>query len=141
MIRRTLLSLLLISCCIIANPLTLSAQAAAPAPNPSNILSPACSTSGTGSSAVCTDVQNASGHTSADPVTYRLGLIVNIIALVAGAAAVLLILVSSIKYITSAGDANKVGSAKNTIIYVLIGIVVIVAARTILIYVINKINI
>jgi hypothetical protein len=74
-------------------------------------------------------------------VTYRLGLIVNIIALVAGAAAVLLILVSSIKYITSAGDANKVGSAKNTIIYVLIGIVVIVAARTILIYVINKINI
>lgn len=141
MIRRTLLCLLLICCCIIAAPLTLSAQASAPPPNPSNILSPACGTSGTSSSAVCTDVKNASGHKTADPVTHSLEIIVNIVALVAGAAAVLLILVGSIKYITSAGDSAKVSSAKNTIIYALIGIVVIVAAKTILIYVVNKINI
>jgi hypothetical protein len=87
------------------------------------------------SSAVCQD------KTSTNPLTGNDGLfikITNIIAWVAGAAAVIVILVSAIRYATAGGDSNKVGSAKGALINAAIGLIVVVLARTLIIYVLNK---
>jgi hypothetical protein len=42
-------------------------------------------------------------------------------------------------YVTSAGDAGKVKKAKDTLLYAAVGLVVIVVARVIVIFVINKV--
>lgn len=64
--------------------------------------------------------------------------VTNIIAIVAGAAAVIILIVGGIRYITSSGDANKVATAKNIVTNAIIGLVVIVVARSLVIYVVTK---
>jgi uncharacterized membrane protein YuzA (DUF378 family) len=54
---------------------------------------------------------------------------VNILSLVVGMAAAIMIIVSGMKYITSGGDAQKVSSAKTTLVYALIGIAVAALAQ------------
>ena len=50
--------------------------------------------------------------------------VVTIISYIAGIIAVIMIIISSIRFITSNGDSNKVGAAKTALIYALIGIAV-----------------
>jgi hypothetical protein len=86
-------------------------------------------------SAVCKDKTDKNPLTGSDGLLIK---IANIIAYIAGAAAVIVILVSGIRYITSGGDSGKVSSAKGALINAAIGLVVIVLARTLIIYVLNK---
>jgi hypothetical protein len=65
---------------------------------------------------------------------------VNILSLIVGAAAVIAIISSGFKYITSGGDAGKVGNAKNTLIYALIGVALAVLAQLIVRLVITTSN-
>ena len=100
-----------------------------------DLFSSACSGKNTAASAVCNDT------TTGNPVVGPNGVIVKvtqIIAVVAGAAAVILIIISGIKFITSTGDSNSVQSARETIIYALIGLVVIVLAQSIIVFVVKK---
>jgi hypothetical protein len=134
MIKRILLPLLLVSFCIMTT--SLSVQAVG-----KDILGPGADcggNNGTGSSAVCTDTSTV--DSTANPIVDRLQKITLIIAFVAGAAAILIILVSSIRYITSAGDSNQISSAKNAIIYALVGIIVIVLATSIIEFVFSRIK-
>ncbi len=50
--------------------------------------------------------------------------VVLILLYVLGAAAVIMIVIGGIKYTTSQGDANGVTSAKNTILYAVVGLIV-----------------
>lgn len=50
-----------------------------------------------------------------------------------GAVAVLMIVISGLRYITSAGDPQKASQAKNGIIYALVGIAVALAAQAIIV--------
>ena len=82
-----------------------------------------------------------SRRTSSNPLTGpdgTLSKVANILAVIAGVAAVIILLYSGIQYITAGGDAQKVGNAKNTIIGAVIGLVVIVLARSIIAFVINR---
>lgn len=65
---------------------------------------------------------------------------INIISLVVGIVAVIMIIVGGFKYITSSGDSGKVGSAKNTILYAIIGLVVVALAQVIVRFVLTKLN-
>lgn len=65
---------------------------------------------------------------------------VNIISLVVGIVAVIMIIVGGFKYITSSGDSGKVGSAKNTILYAIIGLVVVALAQVIVKFVLSKLS-
>lgn len=49
---------------------------------------------------------------------------VSILSYVIGLAAIIMLLVSAYKYISSGGDSNKVTSAKKTLIYVVVGLLV-----------------
>jgi hypothetical protein len=91
--------------------------------------------SNAGSSAVCTDESKQTNIYGDNSIFSD---ITNIVVWVAGAAAVLILILGGIRYVTSGGDANKVSSAKNTIIAALLGIVVIVLARSLINYVVNK---
>jgi hypothetical protein len=107
-----------------------------------DILGPSaqCGTnSDTSSSAICTDDKTESAAGANDnPIADRLRNIANLIAIVAGAAAILLILVGGIQYVTSNGDTNKTASAKNTVIYSLVGLVVVALAAAIIDFVVSK---
>jgi ABC-type Fe3+ transport system permease subunit len=48
----------------------------------------------------------------------------NILSFIVGVAAIIMILVSAFRYITSGNDSNRVGAAKNTLIYAIIGLVI-----------------
>ena len=50
--------------------------------------------------------------------------VVKILSYIVGVAAIIMIIVAAFRYITSNGDANRVGSAKSTLIYALIGLAV-----------------
>lgn len=65
---------------------------------------------------------------------------VTILSYVVGIVAVIMIIIAGFKYLTSGGDANKVGSAKSTLIYAIIGIVIAVLAQVIVHYVVNTAN-
>jgi cytochrome bd-type quinol oxidase subunit 2 len=64
--------------------------------------------------------------------------IVNIFSAVVGVVAVVMIIVGGLRYITSGGDSGKVGTAKNTLIYAIIGLVVVALAQVIVHFVFAK---
>jgi hypothetical protein len=55
-----------------------------------------------------------------------------------GALALLMIVLSGFRYITSAGDPEKMKSAKNGIIYALVGLAVAIAAESIVGFVVGN---
>ncbi len=65
--------------------------------------------------------------------------ITNVVSIVAGIAAVVMVMVGGYKYVTSTGDSSKVQEAKKTVMWSLIGLVVIVLARSIILFVLSKV--
>ncbi len=63
---------------------------------------------------------------------------INLFSLIVGIIAVIMIIIGGVKYITSGGDAGNVTGAKNTILYALIGLVIVALAQTIVYFVLNK---
>jgi hypothetical protein len=87
-----------------------------------------------------TNCQSKSPTTN--PVTGTEGVlykITTIIAVVGGVAAVVMIMVSGFRYITSGGDAQKVATAKNTLIGSVAGLIIVVLAQTIITFVVKGI--
>ena len=66
-------------------------------------------------------------------------LVVNIFSVIVGIVAVIMIIWGGFKYITSGGDSSNVSSAKNTIIYAIIGLVVVALAQFIVQFVLDKV--
>lgn len=62
-------------------------------------------------------------------VTDFVATIVDIISLIIGVAAIIVIIISGFKYITSGGDSSKVSSAKSTLIYALVGVAIAAVAQ------------
>lgn len=65
-------------------------------------------------------------------------LVVSILSFIVGVAAVIMIIIGGFKYITSSGDSNNIQSAKNTILYAIVGLVVAVLAQVLVRFVINQ---
>lgn len=65
--------------------------------------------------------------------------IINAIIGVLGLAAVIIIIIGGVNYMTSSGDAGKVKKAKDTILYGVIGLVVCILAFAIVNFVIRNI--
>lgn len=63
---------------------------------------------------------------------------VQVLSIVAGMAAVIAIILSGFKYITSGGDSSKVSSAKSALIYALVGFVVAALAQVLVNFVLSS---
>jgi cytochrome bd-type quinol oxidase subunit 2 len=66
--------------------------------------------------------------------------IINLMSVLVGVVSVIMIILGGFRYITSGGDTSNVTSAKNTIIYALIGLVVVALAQFIVQFVLNKVT-
>lgn len=86
----------------------------------------------TGDSDICTQGQGAD-------ITPLVQGIVNILLYIAGAVSVFFILFAGFKFITSAGDASKAASARNTLLYAVIGLIVVVLSYAIANFVVDRI--
>lgn len=73
---------------------------------------------------------------SADNATVQ--NIFNVVLALAGAVAVAFVVFGGIKYTLSQGEQNQIKQAKDTILYALIGIVVVLASFMLVNYVIGK---
>jgi len=65
--------------------------------------------------------------------------VINILSVVVGVVAVVMLIIGGLKYITSAGDTSGIASAKNTVIYALVGLVIVAMAQSIVYFVMGKI--
>ena len=63
--------------------------------------------------------------------------IVNVLLMIVGVVAVIMIIIGGIKYVTSAGDAAAT-SAKNTILYAVVGLVIAAFAYAIVNFVVGR---
>jgi hypothetical protein len=71
-------------------------------------------------------------------VNETITLALNIFSSIVGIIAVVMIIVGGVKYITSQGESANVTSAKNTILYALVGLVVVALAQVIVRFVLNR---
>ena len=62
----------------------------------------------------------------------------NTILAIVGVVAVLFLILGGFQYITSAGNPEQIGKAKNTVLYAIIGIIVAILAYVIVNFVITK---
>ena len=80
----------------------------------------------------CTDAKISSGESDLQSII-KTGI--DLFSLVVGVIAVIMIIIGGVKYITSNGDSGNVTGAKNTILYAIIGLIVVALAQTIVFYV------
>jgi cytochrome bd-type quinol oxidase subunit 2 len=64
--------------------------------------------------------------------------VVNVLLFVLGAISVIMIIIGGIRYATSNGDSSQITSARNTILYAVIGLIVAILAFAIVNFVINQ---
>jgi hypothetical protein len=90
------------------------------------------------------DVDAGAGCTTANEGTAQINKIIttviNIFSIIVGVVAVIMIIFGGFRYITSGGDSNNVSAAKNTIIYALIGLVVVALAQFIVKFVLDQVT-
>jgi len=88
-------------------------------------------------------VLNGIGETGANCASGEAGVnhiftaIVDILSLIVGVISIIAIISAGFKYVTSGGESAKVGNAKSTIIYAIIGIVIAVLAQLIVRFVVT----
>jgi hypothetical protein len=86
---------------------------------------------GGGSTEVCGAAQN-------DNATSMAKIIINTLLYILGIIAVIMIVIGGIKYTASNGDASRVKSAKDTIMYSVVGLVVAIFAFAIVNFVVTS---
>lgn len=75
---------------------------------------------------------------SGQEINGTIRLAINIFSLIVGIAAIIMIIVGGLKYIISNGESSNINSAKNTILYAIIGLVVVALAQIIVKFVLTK---
>lgn len=124
--KRKLVQILLGSA-VVAFPFIFTLNAAAV-----DVLGDACNSSGSSDSAVC----KAKG----EDVNSMIENITNTLLFFLGAVAVIIIIIGGFMYVTAAGDPGRIKTAKNTILYAVIGLIVALLAWGIVSFVVNTVG-
>ena len=64
--------------------------------------------------------------------------VLTILSLIAGVVAVIMVIIAGLKYTTSGGESSKTASAKNALIYAIVGLVVVASAQFIVRFVLTN---
>lgn len=91
----------------------------------------------TGTSCIGAAVNEVNPSPTGDTLPAIIKKIVNLLLYVIGAVSVIMIVIGGIKYTISNGDSSAVTSAKNTIFYAVIGVVVAILAYAIVNFVVG----
>jgi len=90
---------------------------------------------GAQNSSLCQDSGDPEGIVGPDGILTQ---VIQILTMIVGIAAVIMIIIGGLKYILSAGDSANTESAKNTILYAVIGLAIALAAQAIVTFVIRR---
>lgn len=74
------------------------------------------------------------------PVTNAVRTAVQVLSIVAGIVGVIMVIYSGLKYIASGGDSAKVSSAKNSLVYALVGLFIAALAQLLVQFVLFQSN-
>lgn len=94
--------------------------------------------------AVCKGLALSDSGTCADSATATsateniVKTALNIFSVVIGIIAVVMIMIGGVKYVTSQGDSNQTNSAKNTILYAAIGLVIAALSQVVVRFVLAR---
>jgi hypothetical protein len=77
---------------------------------------------------------------AADRVSNIVQLIVNVFSWIVGVIAVIMIIIGGLRYITSGGDSGNITTAKNTILYAIIGLIIVALAQIVVRFVIGQVT-
>lgn len=66
--------------------------------------------------------------------------VINLLSVVVGVVAVIMIIVGGLRYITSGGSDTSVTGAKNTILYAIIGLIIVALAQIMVRFILGKIT-
>lgn len=66
--------------------------------------------------------------------------IVLLLSTIVGVAAIIMIVIAGLKYTTSGGDSSSVASAKNTLIYAIVGLIIAALAQFIVRFVLKSVS-
>lgn len=66
-------------------------------------------------------------------------LLLNVVLAIVGALALLMIVISGLRYILSAGDPQKTSQAKQGILYALVGLVIAIMAQVIVSFIVRRV--
>ena len=101
-----------------------------------SVFNDVCSSGGAGSS-VCNTVTAP----PANPIDGPNGILIKaaaIIATLTGVASVIMIVIGGLKFIGSQGNPNAVSSARTTVLYAVIGLVVAASAGALILFIVGK---
>ena len=101
---------------------------------------PSTAPSGSAASQVLSGVGETGADCNSSNVPTLLTTIVNIVSMVAGVLAVIMIVVSGLRFMSSGGDSQKVSSAKSALIYALVGLAVAALAQALVLFVLQTSN-
>ncbi len=94
--------------------------------------------------AVCDTLGQATGNScattdsSGSSISNVIKGALNLLTFAAGVATVIMVIIAGFKYLTSQGEASAVANAKNTLLYALIGVVIVVLSQTIVFFIVNN---
>lgn len=107
------------------------------------LISPVSVSAATAKQEVCDGIgatvgENGCTDGSGKSLNDIMALVINIFSWVVGAVAVIFAIVAGFKYITSGGDASAVKSAKDTLLYVIVGLVIVALSQVIVNFVLKR---
>lgn len=83
---------------------------------------------------------DCSGDTNTPQVDNVISTAVNILSSIVGIVGVVMVFIGGFKYITSRGDSNAVSSAKSTITYAIIGLIIAALAQVLVHFVLFQVT-
>lgn len=92
---------------------------------------------GANSAAGTPDEDCVAGGDNNDSLKALAAKVVNIISLIVGIVAIIMIIYGGFRYITSGGSSERIGAAKNTLIYAIIGLIIVALSQFIVHYVLT----
>ena len=87
-------------------------------------------------SPTCKDVSN--GDTS-NPLVHLINVAATVVALITGIAAVVMIIIGGLSYVSSSGNAEQAVRARQRILYSVVGLIVVAMASVITVFVTNNV--
>lgn len=75
-----------------------------------------------------------------DDIENTIETIINVFSVVVGVISVIMIIYGGLRYILSGGDSGNVGNAKNTIIYAIVGLIIVALSQIIVQFVLGQVT-
>lgn len=87
-----------------------------------------------------TDGQQCAVDQSSNDLSRKIKRLINIMSAIVGVVAVAMIIVGGFRYVTSGGNDTSVTSAKNTILYAIIGLVIVAMSQILVHFTIKSLS-